>query len=56
MSHEGKMRRGKLLLDHTNPDRIYFLENSQPNPDVDAIAKPVEKPVKEKKEKKDDSN
>lgn len=48
MSHEGKMRRGELSKDPTNIDRIYFLEQSQPNE--------VEAPKKEKKEKKDASD
>ena len=53
MSHEGKMRRGEISTDPTNIDRIYFLDQTQPKPVAETIAKPVEKPVKEvKKEKK----
>ena len=53
MSHEGQMRRGATISDETNPDRIYFLENSKPASTKETVK---ETKVDVKKEKKKDDN
>ena len=54
MSHDGKMRRGKISTDPTNIDRIYFLEQSKPKKVVvDNLNDEPLEPKPKKKEKKD---
>ena len=54
MSHDGRMRRGKISTDDTNPDRIYFLNQSKPKEAPKEVEDTIEvKPFKNKVKKND---